>query len=75
MPCMEVHSEAEIHLQPMEGHNWRRWTCLEVSFDLTDSLHWNRLLPGAHWKPRLEQVCWQDLRSPGESTLEQLVKN
>lgn len=40
-----------------------------------DSLHWNRLLAGPHWKPRLEQVCWQDLGPPGESMLEQFVKN
>jgi len=62
---MEVHSGADLHLQPMEGTpRWSRWMP-EGGCDPVGSLCWSRLLPGpvasCKEKPMLEQVCWQDL--------------
>ncbi|KAJ7407644.1 hypothetical protein WISP_125526 [Willisornis vidua] len=43
---MEVHGEAETHLQPMEGHHAGASGCPKEGYDPMRSLHWNRLLAG-----------------------------
>ena len=62
---MEVHSEADLHLQPVEGiPHWSRGMP-EGRCDPVGSPRWSRLLPGPAdpWreKPTPEQVCWQGL--------------
>jgi len=62
---MEVHSGADLHLQPMEDPMPEQVDVPEGGCDPMRSSCWSRLLPGpvALWReePRLEQVCWQGL--------------
>ena len=71
----EVHSGADIHLQPMEGTpHWSRWMP-EGSCDPVRSPRWSRLLSGPvkREEPNPEQVCWQGLGLAGGPRLEQAV--
>jgi len=65
LQSLEVHSGAEIHLQPMEGTPHRSRWMPEGSNDPMGSSRWSRLLPGPvdPWKeePKPEPVCWQGL--------------
>jgi len=62
---MEVHSGADLHLQPMEGTPCQSRWMPEGACDPVGNLRWSRFLPGpvALWReePTLEQVCWQGL--------------
>ncbi|KAK4806863.1 hypothetical protein QYF61_012584 [Mycteria americana] len=62
---MEVHSGADIHLQPMENPTPKQVDVPEGGCDPMESPHWSRLLAGpvTPWgeEPMLEQVCLQDL--------------
>jgi len=65
LKSMEVHGEADLHLQHVEGTpRWSRWTP-EGGCDPVGSLPWSRLLPGPAdpWReePTQEQVSWQGL--------------
>ena len=61
----EVHSGADIHLQPVEDPTPEQVDVPEGGCDPVESLCWSRLLAGpvALWReePTLEQVFWQDL--------------
>jgi len=60
---LEVHSGADIHLQPMEDSMSEQVDAPEGGCDPMGSPRWSRLLAGPvdPWReePRLEQVCWQ----------------
>ncbi|OPJ73508.1 hypothetical protein AV530_005844 [Patagioenas fasciata monilis] len=74
---MEIHGGAEIHLQPVEDPTPEQEDALEEVCDPMGSPCWSRLLAGpvAPWREQLtlEQVCWQDLGTPGRPMLEQYV--
>ncbi|GAB0183211.1 hypothetical protein GRJ2_000786400 [Grus japonensis] len=65
LQLMDVDGGADIHLQPMEDPTPEQVDAPEGGCDPMGSPHWSRLLAGPvdPWreKPRLEQVCWQDL--------------
>ncbi|GAB0179144.1 AN1-type zinc finger protein 5-like [Grus japonensis] len=62
---MEVHSGADIHLQPVEDPMLKQVDAPEGGCDPVGSPCWSKLLAGPVdlWreKPTPEQACWQDL--------------
>ncbi|GAB0180858.1 disks large 2 [Grus japonensis] len=74
---IEVHGEADRHLQPMEDPTLEQVETPEGGCDPMGSPRWSRLLAGpvAPWRkePTVEQVCWQDLWPRGGPTLEQFA--
>jgi len=61
---MEVHSGADLHLQPREDTTLEQVDVPDRGWNTVGSPHWSSLLAGL-WtrgeEPMLEQVCWQDL--------------
>ncbi|PKU37725.1 hypothetical protein llap_11970 [Limosa lapponica baueri] len=62
---LEVNSEAEVHLQPVEHPTPEQVDVNKGDCDPVENPHWNRLLTGSEdsWReqPMLDQVCLQDL--------------
>jgi len=67
---MELHSGADIHLQPMEDPMLEQMDAPKGGCDPVGNPCWSRLLPGPvdPWReePTLEQVCCQDLLYVGD---------
>lgn len=80
LPPIDASSRAYVHLQPVQGPTLQveqvdAWMWLWTR----GKPAWSRILagPAGLWReePMLEQVCWQDLWTHGESALEQFLKN